>query len=482
MIRFRGFRAALVASMLTLPAAAQAQQPVPNVPLRSGAVRDTLRPFFDSLASRRAPLAVAPIALAPDTAGTVAWLDLLQDSALVGLVRDALRNNNDLRLAQARIREYRAILGVDRAGLFPQIDVNAGVAKQQTVFGTLGSFSFDSWRVTADLSWELDFWGRIRRTMAGARADLGAQEDDRRATLLSLIANVAQGYLELRELDEKRAIAERTLVSRRATLRLAERRLSEGLISELDVRQFEAEVAAPAARVAEFTRDLVQKEHQLSLLVGRAPGPIARGRPLVEVARAVTVPDSVTSLLVTRRPDVARAEHDIEAASARAGAAKLARLPRFLVTGQYGSQADEPGNLFDNNSEIYTIQGGISIPLFNGGRLKNQQAAAEARSEQARIRYEQTVLVALREVSDALVGVRSSRDQVVAQDVQARALRRAFELAEKRYDAGIASYLEVLDAQRGLFNAELALTESQRQYLVSAVTLYRALGGSWNEK
>jgi len=294
-----------------------------------------------------------------------------------------------------------------------------------------------------------------------------------------LVSDVATAYLELREIDQELAIAERTLTSRRATMALAERRLAEGVISELDVRQFEAEVAAPAARVAQFTRDRARKEHLLSLLIGQVPGPIARGRPLSEVARAVTVPDAISSELIAQRPDILRAQLEVNAAEAKAGAARAARLPRFLLTGQYGTQGAEPSEMFKSSTEVYTIQGGISIPLFTGGRVTNERAAALARSEQATIRFQKTVLTAQREVSDALVGVRTSRDQVLAQEVQARALRRAQELAEKRYDAGIASYLEVLDAQRGLFNAELALSAAEREYLVSAVTLYKALGGSW---
>jgi multidrug efflux system outer membrane protein len=466
-----------VAALLAVTAgAASAQQPVM---LQAGGASGSSRAFFDSLAAKRGSATDTPLLLAAQGGGALAWVDLLQDSALVALVREAVSNSPDIQIAQARIREFRAEAGVTGAARYPQLSANGVAATQQTVFGSFGTQSFDAFRATADLTWELDFWGRLRNSARGASFDAAAKVEEERATLLSLVSDVATTYLELREIDQELAVAERTLTSRRATMALAERRLAEGVISELDVRQFEAEVAAPAARVAQFTRDRARKEHQLSLLVGRVPGPIARGRPLSEVARAVTVPDSISSERIAQRPDILRAQLEVNAAEAKAGSARAARLPKFLLTGQYGTQAGEPSQMFKSSSEIYTVQGGISIPLFTGGRVTNERAAAEARSEQATLRFQKTVLTAQREVSDALVGVRTSRDQVLAQEVQARALRRAQELAEKRYDAGIASYLEVLDAQRGLFNAELALSAAEREYLVSAVTLYKALGGNW---
>jgi multidrug efflux system outer membrane protein len=191
------------------------------------------------------------------------------------------------------------------------------------------------------------------------------------------------------------------------------------------------------------------------------------------------VPDSIPATLLGRRPDVRVAERAYAAAVARIGVAQAARLPRFSITGNYGSQASSADDLFSGNSEVYQLQGGVSIPLFTGGRLANNRRAAEARAEQARLRFEQTVLQAFREASDALVGVRTARDQRVAQETQVRALRSAVELAELRYRGGVASYLEVLEAQRGLFTAELGLSQSQLLELGSVVQIYKALGGSW---
>ncbi len=465
-----------VAACATRGAPETAPLPVASLSSSPGPLGDSLRQFYDSIGANRRPAAVT---LSGDTASAVAWTTLLQDDTLRSLVREALANNRDLQVARARIREFRAEAGVKRADLLPAVMINGSGSTNQTVFGSLGTFGFDAYRVTADLSWELDFWGRIRGNVRAANADLDARGEDVRATVLSLVADVANGYLDLRALDQNLAVAERTLESRRATLKLAERRLGEGLISELDVRQFEAQVAQPAARVAEFSLAIARAEHRLAELLGRGPGPIARGKPLADVAGEVAIPDSVDAALVARRPDVLRAGHELEAAAARAGSKEAARLPSFFITGQYGSQAERPGGLFKNSSEIYTLQGGVQIPLFDNGRRAADARAEEAREEQARFRHDAVVLGALREVSDALVAVRSTRDQLAAQEVQVRALRRALELAQRRYENGVSSYLEVLDSQRSLFEAELALTSAEQAHLESGVQLYRALGGSW---
>lgn len=297
--------------------------------------------------------------------------------------------------------------------------------------------------------------------------------------MLSLVSDVASGYLQLLELDQERAIAERTLASRRSTLDLAQRRYARGLISELDVRQFEAQVAVPAVRLAQVEQLRATQEHALSVLLGEAPAAIPRGGPLEGAARALVVPESLPSTLLERRPDVLEAEREYAAATARIGVAVAARLPTITITGSDGSQAPNTSTLFMSQTNVYQLQAGVSIPLFTGGRLVNQARAARARADEARAHYEQTALTALQDAGDALAGVRTARDQVAAQETQARALRRALELADMRYQTGVASYLEVLDAQRSLFDAELALSQAQLSQLTAAVRLYKALGGSW---
>jgi multidrug efflux system outer membrane protein len=353
------------------------------------------------------------------------------------------------------------------------------VSTNQVAIGSFPPTQFDAWRVTADVAWELDFWGRIRRGIQAANADLASTQASQRAVVLSLVSNVALSYLSLVELDQERTLSERTLVSRTATLELARRRFRQGLTSELDVRQFEAQVAVPAANLARTERLRAEQEHALSLLLGQAPAPIARHNDLTGILNAFQVPDSLPATLLSRRPDVQAAERAYAAATARIGVAQAARLPAITITGYYGTQVAEASRLFISNGEVYQALAGISLPIFTGGRLINETRAARARADQARLQYEQSFLIALREASDALAGVRTTRDQVVAQETQTLALRRGLQLAELRYRTGIANYLEVLDAQRSLFTAELALSQAQLDQLSAAVQLYRSLGGAW---
>jgi multidrug efflux system outer membrane protein len=408
----------------------------------------------------------------------LAWLAVLRDSQLVALVDSAVAGNRDLRVAVARVRQYRALSGVASSGLFPQLTVNGSYSTNQSAFGPQ-VFKYDAVRITGDLSWELDFWGKLRRQAQAGHFDYQASAEDARAATITLVSDVATAYLKLRELDADLDIAERTLASRKATLDIARRRYAQGVISELDVRQFEADLADPTARVADFARQRVEQENALALLLGREPGSLPRGGALQDAVAAVDVPDSLPGTLVTRRPDVLAAQRRFQAATARVGVAIGDRLPSIFISGTWGTQRPDFDGLFDKSGEIYTAQVGVSLPLFSGGRIAGNQRAARAAADAARAQYEQVTLNALREASNALAGVRLNRDQLVAQATQTQALQRAFGLAQERYKSGISSYLEVLEAQRGLFAAQLALVQVQRQYLVSTVELYRALGGGW---
>jgi multidrug efflux system outer membrane protein len=481
-------RGRLVPALLALATAACAVGPSyrePAVAPEGAAVGlsprpDSIRAFYDSLASAAdTGAAAAPRRLEPDSAD-LAWLAVLKDTTLLRLVNLAVRENRDVQTAVARIREFRAEVGVARSELFPELTANGSVSTNQAVFGAFEPQTFDAFRVTADLQWELDFWGRIRRGVQAARADLQGEEAFYQSTLLTLVSDVSNAYLELLELTQEEAIAERTLASRRATLELARSRFESGVISELDVHQFESEVAVPAASLAQARRLRSQREHELAALVGRMPFAIPATADLASAVDAVRVPDSLPAVLLARRPDVRVAERAFSAAVARVGVAQASRLPRISITGNYGSQASTADDLFRGDTEVYQLQAGISVPIFTGGRLANEARAAGARAEQARLQFEQTVLQAFRESSDALVAVRTARDQRVAQRSQVVALRKAAGLADIRYRGGVASYLEVLDAQRQLFSAELALSQTQLLELSSVVGLYRALGGSWD--
>ncbi|HEY4304682.1 MAG TPA: efflux transporter outer membrane subunit [Gemmatimonadaceae bacterium] len=446
---------------------------------------DSTRHFFDSLAVERARdtiVTLSPIrqrvALNDATVTSMAWMDIIHDSALVQLVGTALTQNRDLRVALARIDEYRADLRVARAPQLPSVTLNGSESANQVAFGST-VLSYRAARATADLAWELDFWGRTRRNVEASRADLGATEAAQRAAALSLVSDVATGYLQLLELDQEHAIAERTLSSRKATLEIARQRFSSGLTSELDVRQFEAQVAAPAVTLAQSQRQLAETEHNLNVLIGEAPAPIRRGLSLSDAVSVLSVPDSIPATLLTRRPDVVQAEREYAAAVARIGVANAARFPTFSITGSYGGQTGSPQNLLESQSRVYQAQIGVSFPLFDNGKLAGLSAAARARAEQARSAYEGVALNAMREADDALAAVRTARDEALAQATQANALRAALDLATLRYQAGLSTYLDLLEAQRSLFGAELAVSQAQLSELTAAVRLYRALGGSW---
>ena len=462
-------------------------QTSPIVAHTDGVMPPATRHFLDSLGAARqadrpdsAPaLLWKPRPLVAQSARDLAWLDVLQDSQLVALVNTAVTNNRDLQVAKARVREYRAELGVARGDFFPQIYAEGAASKNKVSFAGSAPILYNEVTATGNLSWELDFWGRIRRQTQAANFDLRAREEDARETSITLVSDVATAYLELRELDEDLGIAEQTLASRQTTLDLARQRYQQGVISELDVRQFEADVADPAVKVADFARQRSEKEHQLSVLLGMPPSTIPRGRRLGEIVQAVTVPDSLPGTLIAQRPDVLSAQHSFQAATARIGSAIADRLPTVSITGSYGTERPNFSGLFTPQGEIYTVQAGVSIPLFTGGKLSNAQRAAKARADQAKGQYEQTVLTALQESSDALASIHLTRDQLVAQTTQAQALQTAFSLAQRRYASGVSSYLEVLDAQRSLFTAQLSLVQTERQYLSATVELYKALGGGW---
>jgi multidrug efflux system outer membrane protein len=481
------FAALALAALLAACSVGPAYRPAPVVPAGTavGIPRqpDSTRAFFDSLAAARAAdtarPAPAPRRLAADSVADLAWLDVLRDTVLTRLVGVALQNNRTVAAARAQVEAYRATLGIAHSALWPSLTLNGSVSRNRVVFGAEPIPPYTAWRGTADLAWELNFWG-VKSGIDAANSDLAAQRAAERAAVLSLVSDVATGYLQLLELDQEHAVAERTLSSRQATLELAQQRFGRGLISELDVRQFEAQVAVPAARLAQVEQLRAQQEHALDVLLGEGPAPIPRGTSLAAAARAVVVPDSVPSTLLARRPDVEAAERGYAAATARVGIAEAARLPSFLITASYGGQWPHPSHVFASDSaRVYTFLGGISIPLFAGGRLVNTAAAARAQAEQARAVYEQTVLTALGEAGDALVGVRAARDAAAALQTQATALRRALALAEMRYRSGVSNYLEVLDAERSLFDAEIAASQAQLQQLTAAVRLYKALGGRW---
>ena len=409
------------------------------------------------------------------------WWELLKDQELQKLIRTALEENKDLKRAAAAVEEFQARLFVAKTDFAPQMTVTANAP----LFGRKSNFLFPgfpnpfNYYLQGNLSWEIDIWGRIRRSNEAARGDLLSREENRRAIVLQLVSGVAEAYFDLLQFDMQLDIAHRTLKSWEESVRIAQARLRQGMISKLDADQFEAERANAAAKAAEFERQKVQKENQLSVLLGRNPGRIARGHSLTDQVMPPEVPPGLPSELLQRRPDILQAEQDLAAATARIGMAKADRFPKLSITGILGVASPHLSRLVANETAFGVAGPGLAAPLLNAQILGFQQKAAEAQARQAVAQYEQSVLVAFKEVEDSLVAVRTVRDQRAAQLQQVEALRSALSLANLRYKGGLANYLDVLIAQRNLFDAELALMGTHRLHLVSIVQLYKALGGGW---
>ncbi|MDQ3185835.1 MAG: efflux transporter outer membrane subunit [Pseudomonadota bacterium] len=409
------------------------------------------------------------------------WWELLHDEELQRLINQALAENKDLKQAVASVEELQARVSIARMDFLPKIDMDANAP----AFGTLGGFLIPGFPTPfnyfgrANLNWELDIWGRIRRSNEAARADLMAREENRRAVVLTLVSSVAQSYFDLLQFDMQLNIAQNALRSWEESVALAQAQLRGGVISRLDLDQFEAERANATARVAELERQMIQKENELSVLLGKNPVSIVRGRSLTEQLVPPEVPAGLPSELLQRRPDILQAEQTLAAATARIGMTKAARFPKLSITGFLGVASPALSNLLLSGSEFGAGGLGLAGPLLNAQSLGFEQRAAEAQARQVLAQYEQTILVAFKEVEDALVAVRTVNDQRQAQQDQVEALRSALRVADLRYQGGITSYIDVLLAKRNLFNAEFALTATRRFHLVSVVQLYKALGGGW---
>ena len=410
------------------------------------------------------------------------WFEVFQDPQLQALIQVALEENKDLEVATYRIEEARAQLGFVRADQFPRVDGEGSAQRGEQFFGVnvpgISGIN-EQYVLAAQLSFEVDVWGKLRRSTESARAQLLATEEARRVVILTLISDVASTYLLLRDLDDRLVIAERTVESRQESLEIVQARFDKGTVPLIDVNQAEIELADAKAQRAAIERERIQTENLLSILLGRNPRTITRGLALRDQPFPPAVPAGLPSELLERRPDLRQAEYELAAQTARIGVAEALRLPQFNLTGTLGLASNDLDDLFDSDAEIWDIGGSFFGPLFDSGKSKRQVEIEQARTEQLVSRYEQTVQQALREVEDALVAVRTYRAEFEARQQQVLAARSAATLSRARYDGGVTSYLEVLDSERSLFDAELANSATRRARLVSIVQLYKALGGGW---
>lgn len=420
---------------------------------------------------------------AQDTANT-AWWHQFNDPVMNSLIDEAMKQNLDLKVATARIDEYVGRYWIGRSGLFPQIGVNAQAGRSRvSEEGPTPLFSqtenpADFYQGVFNGSWEIDIWGKLRRATEASRADLLATEEARQAVILSLVSAVANGYISLRNLDKQMEIAVRTAKIREDAYKLFKQRFEGGVVSELEVNQVKSEYEQALATIPDIEKQIAFQENALSLLLGRNPGPIARGKSMDELVMPV-VPAGLPSELLEKRPDIRQAEQILVAANARIGVARAQYFPTISLTGFFGWASSDLSNLFTGPAQVWSWGGVVTAPIFTGGAIRGQVKTAEAIQQQALFSYRNTIQTAFREVDNALVDQRRTREQLAAQQRQVDALSEYTRFARLRYENGLTSYLEVLDAERSLFSAELSHAQTQGVLFGALVNLYKAMGGGW---
>jgi outer membrane protein, multidrug efflux system len=414
------------------------------------------------------------------------WWDAFGDPGLQALIREALRRNYDVAIAAARVQEARAQLRVARSDLYPSFNYGIGVGRSKVGPGVLGAAggpvpqASNFYSATMSASWEVDIWGRVRRLNEAARANLFATEDARRGVWLTLVSDLGQAYFELLALDVRLAIARNSTDAYQRTYDLFLDRFQHGVASRLETSRALGALGDAQANVPQIESDIVAKENQISILLGKPPGPIARGKTMYEQPVAPVVPAGLPSALLERRPDLRQAEALLVAANARIGVAKADFFPRLSLTALFGTASPEVSALTGGATTIWAMAGMFSGPLFNAGQTLGNYRASQAQWEQARLSYEQAVLVALREVSDALTVLQKLDEAELSQRLAVKALEEAVEHATDRYGQGLANYFEVLEAQQQLYPAQNTLAQIRRDRLLAYVQLYKALGGGWN--
>jgi len=414
------------------------------------------------------------------------WFDLFQDDVLKQLVQTALVQNYDLKIAAERVLQARAALGITKADQFPTVN---GVAQfNSNKNSRIGSIRFLPPGVNPDvtytqvgftLSWELDIWGRLRRLTEAARANYLASEEAQRGVTTTLVADVTSAYFALRELDLELEIGRKTLDVGENGLRLTTLRRDQGAATGLDVRQAQQLLYTATAEIASIERQISQTENALNLLLGKDPGDVPRGKNLEDFTAPSAVPPGLPSALLDRRPDIRQAEMNLVAANAAIGAAKALYFPQIELTGLLGAQSRALTNLFTERGRFSNISPEATLPIFNAGRIRSNVRLTEAQQREALIQYQKTIETAFREVSDSLIGYRKTAEQRGQEELLVKALQESSQLSTLRYEGGLDSYLQVLDAQRNLFQGQLQLAQLRREELVSVVQLYRALGGGW---
>jgi outer membrane protein, multidrug efflux system len=444
------------------------------------------RPAIPAPANFRAPEGTPTSG--PASVGDLKWFEVFKDEKLQELVRTALERNYDIRDAVARVDAARAQLGVTRSNQYPNVSAGADISTirlsrngQTPLPGafvpsqnrTFGGATLDL------LSFEVDIWGRLRRATEAARANLLSAEENRKAVMTTLVSEVASDYFSLRELDYQLEISQRTLATRKDSLGLIQTRQSGGVATLLDLRQAEQLVYTASETIPTLQQEIEQTENQISLLLGKNPGEVLRGKSLTEQEMPPDVPAGLPSALLERRPDIRAAEQNLIAANAEIGVAKAAYFPQISLSGFLGGQGTQLASLFSGPSAVWNFTPQVTQPIFTAGRLQSEVKLSQAQRDIALIQYEKTIQTAFTEVSDALIAHQRVRESRVQQVLLVAALQDRTRLAYVRYTGGVDTLLNALDSDRDLFQAELTLSQIRLNELDSVVQLYKALGGGW---
>ncbi|HEY6437660.1 MAG TPA: efflux transporter outer membrane subunit, partial [Ignavibacteriaceae bacterium] len=399
------------------------------------------------------------------------------DTVLTYLIQTAVQENNDIKIAAARVDEFMGLYGVVESDYYPKFDIDAsGRVGEYNVEGI--KFRSERWTVDLSAFWEIDIWGKIRRSNESALANLFAVEEVRRGIILTITAQIAAAYFDLLSLDSQLEVAVKTVESRAYSLNLFDERLKLGDISNLEVSQLESEYWYAVSQVPQIEKSIVQLENAISVLLGRNPGPIPRGKLLSDLTLP-EIPASLPSQLLERRPDVLQAEQELISANANIGVVKSQYYPSLSLNGLLGLSTNDISNLFDPTSFVWNAGGDLLMPLFRAGEISSQVESAEAFQRQTLFNYIKTVQIAFSDAQNALVERIKTEEIYFADGKRLDALSSYYTLANMRYDEGATSYLEVLDAERSLFNSQLGYAQSRATLMKSVVGIFSAFAGGW---
>jgi len=416
--------------------------------------------------------------------GNIAWWEQFGDPVLNDLIQVALVENKDIMIATARVEEFNGQYETTRAALFPQASASAIAGRSRVTENSPTPLTpatlnpADNYSPLLSASWEIDLWGRLRRATEASRADLLSAEEARRGVILTLVTSVASAYVNLRDLDMQLDIARRTAQSRKESYDLFQLRFQGGLITELELSQVKSEYEQALSVIPILEKAIAQQENALSILLGRNPDSIPRGKNINDLVLP-PVPAGLPSELLVNRPDIRQAEQALIAANARIGVARSFYFPTISLTGMFGFASTDLSTLFQGPSRVWSWAVPVNMPIFTGGAIGGQVKSAEARQRQALFLYQQSIQTAFREVDDALIDQKRSREELDIQNRQVESLSTYAYFARLRFDNGYTSYIEVLDAERSLFGAELARAQTKGVLFQAMVTLYKAMGGGW---